>query len=263
MYSDYLNFVNTITDATIINSSFKSNHNYMGILEHVSKSQGNDYCKLVNELTKSLFPELTTEHINGFIAINDKFGNPEKHNLQLSNTTINCSPSSLRYIYHSLLVLDYYRKIEQPTCMVEVGCGYGGLFLAINYFANILNIQINHYYFIDLPEICSLIKNYLSLHRGKINISYSVHSAYNYGREIDTKDLFLISNYCFTEIEKEHRDQYIELLFPKTSSGFIIWQTIAGLPITDTYILNKKIVKVTEERPQTANQIFKNYFVYY
>ena len=147
--------------------------------------------------------------------------------------------------------------------MVEVGCGYGGLFLGICYFAKILNIKIEHYYFIDLPEICNLIDNYVSLHIDIINISYSTHSAFNYGSEIDKSDLFLISNYCFTEIEKEYRDKYIDILFPKVINGFITWQTITGLPIVQTYIINKQIYKIDEEQPQTANEVYKNYFVYF
>jgi len=147
--------------------------------------------------------------------------------------------------------------------MVEVGCGYGGLFLAICYFSKLFNIKIDHYCFIDLPQVSALIKNYLELHNESINIEYSIHSAYNYGADINQTDLFLISNYCFTEISSEYRNKYIETLFPKISNGFIIWQTIFNCPIEDTSKINKTIEKVVEEIPQTASQERKNYFVYF
>ena len=115
------------------------------------------------------------------------------------NKQIVCSPTSLRYVLHSLLILKYIKGTSTRK-IVEVGCGYGGLFLGINYFSKILNITIDNYYFIDLPEICGLIKNYLELHKGDININYAIHTADNYGADIDETNLFFISNYCFTEI---------------------------------------------------------------
>jgi len=264
MYNSYLNFVSNITKNTISNSNFKSNKNYNGILEHVSNEQGKQYIKLINETITTLFPEISFENIKDFIIINDKYGIPQKEHFTFPDkTTVICSPTSLRYVYHSLIILNYYKLSNNTKNIVEVGCGYGGLFLGLCYFSKILDIRIDHYYFIDLPEICILIDNYISLHKDIINISYSTHSAFNYGSEIEEKNLFLISNYCFTEIEKEYRDKYITNLLPKVTNGFIIWQTVFNLPITQTNILNKKIYKIEEEKPQTATIQNKNYFVYF
>jgi hypothetical protein len=192
------------------------------------------------------------------------YGYPEKYAFRFSDGSITmCSPTSLRYVYHSIVILNYYKLKNKTKNVVEVGCGYGGLFLGISYFSKIMNITIDHYYFVDLPEICSLISNYLSLHKNIINIRYSIHSAFNYGTDIDKTDLFLISNYCFTEIEKHHRDMYVAVLFPKVITGFITWQTLFGVSITDTTMINKKIDKIVEEQPQTANIVKKNYFVYF
>ena len=264
VYNCYLKYVSDITKNNILESNFKSNENYNEILEHVSKTQGEQYIKLINETINSLFSEISIENIKEFIIINDKYGYPQKETFTFfDNSNIICSPTSLRYVYHSLLILNYYKLTNNTRNIVEVGCGYGGLFLGICYFSKILNIKIDHYYFIDLPEICNLINNYISLHKDIINISYSTHSAFNYGSEIDIINLFLISNYCFTEIEKEYRDNYITTLLPKVTNGFIIWQTIFNLPITQTNIMNKKIYKIDEEKPQTATIENKNYFVYF
>jgi len=264
MYNSYINYAQNITQHNISTINFKSNNNYNGILEHVSNEQGKEYIDLINETITSVFPEISIEDIKGYLILNDKYGDPKKHTFILSdNSTVRCSPTSLRYVYHSLLILHYYKFRNNKLDIVEVGCGYGGLFLAINHFAPILNISIGHYYFIDLPEICDLINNYISAHRDMINISYSTHSAFKYGSEIDKTDLFLISNYCFTEIEQKHRDKYIEILFPKVMHGFIVWQTIFGLPIAYTSMLYKQIYKIEEESPQTATVMQKNHFVYF
>jgi hypothetical protein len=260
MYSEYQNSVNNILKTNNLN--FKSDKAYNSILEHVSYEQGKSYISLIIELINEDFKEITFDNINSYLFMNDKYGNPKKETFMFNDKKIICSPTSLRYVLHSLLILKYFKKTE-TTKFVEVGCGYGGLFLAINYFSNLLNITIDNYYFIDLPEICGLIKNYLELHKNDIKINYSIHSAYNYGLDINENELFFISNYCFTEIEEIHRNNYIKNLFPKVLNGFIIWQTIFNLPIKNVNIIGKPVKRICEEYPQTATISKKNYFVYF
>ena len=262
MYSNYTKFVNDIINSD--NFSFKSNKLYNSILEHVSVEQGKSYIFLIQQFILENFPEITFENINEYLLINDKFGYPTKENFVYNDKEILCSPTSLRYVLHSLVILKHI-KDTNSTKIVEVGCGYGGLFLAINYFSKLLNIKIDNYYFIDLPEIINLIKKYLLLNEKNININitYSFHSANSYGNDIDDNNLFLISNYCFTEIDSEHRNNYINYLFPKLTNGFIIWQTVFNLPISNVNMIKKNIINIVEEYPQTASQDNKNYFVYF
>jgi hypothetical protein len=259
MYEKYLEYILEITKSDISNINFKCNLNYNSILEHVSYEQGKEY--ISNIVT--FFPDIKFENIEEFVTINDKFGNPNKYEFNYLNNCLICSPTSLRYVFHSLIILKYYENRNVSKNIVEVGCGYGGLFLSICYFSKLLSIQINHYYLIDLPEIGCLIQKYLELHNLNANISYSVHSAYDYGKDILNNNLFLISNYCFTEISNEKREKYISTLFPKVNSGFIIWQTIFSLPITNLNIIKKNIIKIEEECPQTATVKEPNYFVYF
>ena len=260
MYSSYQNSVNNILKSNDLN--FKSNKSYNSILEHVSFEQGKEYISLIIEIINEDFKEITFENINDYLLMNDKYGNPKKEIFFYNNEQIICSPTSLRYIFHSLIILKYLKDISNKK-MVEVGCGYGGLFLAINHFSKILNIVIDNYYFIDLPEICGLIKNYLELHKNIIDINFSIHSAYDYGLDINENNLFFISNYCFTEIEEIYRNNYIKHLFPKILNGFIIWQTVFNLPINNVNIIGKKIKQIVEEYPQTATIEKKNYYVYF
>lgn len=260
MYSEYQKSVNDIIKSKDLN--FKSNKVYNSILEHVSYEQGTKYIYLIIGIVNEEFKEITFENINDYLLINDKYGNPKKETFNYNNTQIFCSPTSLRYILHSLLILKHAKSITNNK-FVEVGCGYGGLFLAINHFSKILNIPIENYYFIDLPEICDLIKNYIELHKNDITINYSIHKANNYGLDINDTNLFFISNYCFTEINEINRNNYIKYLFPKILNGFITWQTIFNLPINNVNIIGKNIKHIEEEYPQTATISKKNYYVYF
>lgn len=260
MYDSYRHCVKDCLSSNDFN--FKNNTAYNCILEHVSAEQGESYIVFITKFVNETFSEITFKDINDYLVLNDTFGCPVKHNFIYNNTPICCSPSSLRYVLHALLILKHIKETGLNK-IVEVGCGYGGLFLAINHFSKILNIKISDYYFIDLPEITGLIEKYINLHKDILHINFSIHSAYNYGIDIDNTNLFFISNYCFTEIDNLHRINYIAHLFPKISNGFIIWQTIFGVPINNTNVLGKNINSIVEEYPQTANQIYKNYYVYF
>lgn len=254
-YKDYCNYLqsnNTFSD-------FKQHNNYCGILEHVSRELGDKYLSLIETEY-----DIPFEHIAEFVSINDTYGNPKKESFFSSkyNVLLECSPTSLRYIYHALVILQYYQT-TQLSEIVEVGCGYGGLCLAINYFADLLLIPIVKYHLIDLPDVCHLITHYLKKHESIVKIPFEMCESSTFGTTIVSNNLFLISNYCFTEIDHEYRDNYCEKLLPKVSHGFMVWQTCV-FPSMSTDILQKKIVNNVEERPQTClhtNNV--NYFVYF
>jgi hypothetical protein len=258
MYSKYIDFIKTINYQNSKNFNFKNNQEYTDILEHVTNEQGKEYLNLI----QSEFTNITEKQIIDYITINDMYGFPNKTIYELKNNRIiSCSPTSLRYIYHALLILKHY-KTTNTKDIVEVGCGYGGLFLAICFFSKILNIEINKYYFIDLPEVCNLIKHYLILNKDNITIEYEFHESDSIGKNINNNNLFFVSNYCFTEIDMQYRNNYINYLFPKCKNGFVIWQTIFGYNLQYAIDLFKNC-NINEEKPQTANETYKNYFVLY
>lgn len=256
MYDEYEKTIELSLKYDLTTVMFKNNYHYNGILEHVNYEQGTKYLELIlNE-----FPDILSEHIIDFVKINDRIGFPKKYTYNINNILLECSPSSLRYIYHSLIILKYYKE-KKTNEIVELGCGYGGLFLAISFFSKILGINIEKYYMIDLPIVCKLISKYLELNKDFISIKYEVLESTKYGFDLDSKDLFFISNYCFSEIDKIHSNLYVENLFPKINSGFIIWQTwFTPFEYIDKIFKNKI---VNEERPQTGNETFKNYFIYF
>ena len=67
-------------------------------------------------------------------------------------------------------------------------------------------------------------------------------------------NFFLISNYAFSEIDSEHQKQYVNILFPHISHGFLTWNMC---PLFDI----GKEVTVVQEKPQTDFATRANKFV--
>ena len=259
MYNNYLRYLNSILDQNIKNLDFKCNKDYIQILEHVNYDLGVEYIEFIENEFGNI---ISFENISDFININDKYGSPLTFlfHFLFYNKNIRCSPSNLRYIYHALVILHHFKKTNLKS-IVEIGCGYGGLCLAIVFFANILNIEINEYHLCDFPEVCHLTNRYLKINN--INIKFIFHDCHQYGQTIHNNELYLISNYCFTAISDEHRQNYVKYLFDKIKHGFIVWQTFFGVDIQHaSAIIKKPILSIIEEKPQTCNdKVKKNYFV--
>jgi hypothetical protein len=234
-YSDYEEFIHSIVkDGDFRN--FKSNPVYTNILEHVSSEYGKQYLYLIRVMFS-----IPDELIKEFGYMNDLHGMPTK---VVYDGNICISPTSLRYIFHSLLILRNMKSHRLTTVnIVEVGCGYGGLALAIYYFSKLVGIKVTSYHMIDLDAPSSLQKKYLELFNVDINVSY--HSASTYGKDVIGDNYFLISNYCFSEITSHHQEQYVKTLFPKCSHGFLTWNHI------DVYDFGKSMY-VENEYPLTG-----------
>jgi hypothetical protein len=263
IYDEYIGYLNDLDINNLHNNDFKSNSIYNGVLEHVSFDLGVKYANLIeNEYS------INYEDILGFVEINDRYGKPNKEKFLYKNKIISSSPTTLRYIYQALLILDHYKETACEN-MVEVGCGYGGLMLAINYFSQKNGIVVKNYHIVDLPEVCRLIHKYSSLNSENIHTNLSFHENDTYGKNIKDNNLFFISNYCYTEVNKTHNAQYSSVLISKTNNGFIVWQNggnHGAYPISQANdILNKTTTNIIEEKPQTDSGvgICKNYFVCY
>jgi hypothetical protein len=243
--SVYLTYRKSITDAFSWGNihTFKSNGDYTYVLEHVGQDHGNEYYRLI----KSEF-SIEDDKIGDFCRLNDSFGNPTKYFIPGCN--IRVSPTSLRYIYHTCLILEHIRSLDLTDLnIVEVGAGYGGLALCMNFFGS---DRIRSYTCIDLPEALQLQELYLSKFQMKFPVSFVPCSTF--GSSMDSTNLFMISNYCFSEISDTNRAKYSEILIPKVQHGFIVWNAI------DVYDFGKGSVRVVDERPLTDN---KNKYVYF
>lgn len=226
---------------------FKSHPRIIDMFEHVNAPQGWDYLHALRAETT-----LSQEIMQSYCAQNDRVGGGHKTQFGADWTT---SPSNFRYLYHAHLILTHLQHVKAteplptPITIVEVGCGYGGLCLAVLFLASHYGLSISSYHLVDLPAIGGLQQYYLSQHANALGdtvISY--HSAFDYGTTISGSGHFFISNYCFSEISAEHQAGYRQhLLNPaKVSHGLITWNHI---PVYD---FGFPILENVREEPNTA-----------
>lgn len=215
IYIKFNNYLHSICDKNDINN-FKNNESVTYMLEHVNYNQGLEYLSLI--ILKTPF---TKEDIINYCNINDKIGGGVKYDYNFIKT----SPSNFRYIFHSYLILNHIKNLNLNNLNIcEVGGGYGGLCLAIHYFANKYNININSYNIIDLQDVIRLQQLYINQNNNELNVNY--YNSINYGSDLNLDNLFLISNYCFSELSNDNQQKYIKVLFPKVSHGFMAWNMI-------------------------------------
>jgi hypothetical protein len=236
-YSQYESYIEAIVKENDL-SNFKSNPTYNHILEHVSPEYGYKYLQIIRNHFH--LPDVL---IKMFGHINDSIGGPQKI---MYDNDLYISPTSLRYICHALLILTHMKECGLTEAnIVEVGCGYGGLAYAISFFSSQLNVKINEYNFIDLNAPLQLQKSYME--KCKVDFPVFFHQASTFGEGLTGNDYFLISNYCFSEIEDHLQSRYIKTLFPKCTHGFLTWNHI------DVYDIGKQC-KVEEEYPLTGHK---------
>jgi hypothetical protein len=240
--NQYLKYLDIIANADSVINNFKSNDEYNAILEHVSHSQGQEY---LDHIRKSEFFAkfgLSDSDIIRMTSENDRIGNPRLSSYDFGQ----CSPTSLRYIYHGILALEHIMKKDiKQVKIVEVGCGYGGLFLIIDRLSKMCNVKLEKYYLIDLEPAILLQEKYLS--NFKIETEFTLHNASYSGSDLEDSDLYLISNYCLGEIGEELVNKYVIELFPKVSHGFLTWNTET---IWDS-ITNIQNLHIEQEYPLT------------
>jgi hypothetical protein len=246
-YSTYANFVKSKVESGDI-SNFKSHPDYTYMLEHVSYELGTEYLKCLMDHTS-----ISIQECMEFCTLNDSQGNPTMYSYTHKDVTFTCSPTSLRYLYHAHLILTHYESLGLPNInIVEIGGGYGGLFLAVQYLRLKYRVALESYTIIDLPEINALQKLYIE------NVPHSLQvdfvDATTYGKDIQKPNMCLISCYCFSEIDYTHQSRYIISLFPRIIHGFIAWNHIP------TYNFGFKFREVPEI-PLTAAKF--NKYVYF
>ena len=248
-YSPYRILVNKIIETNKTEWDFKSNSEYTQILENLGKYYGNLYLDQLNkQFTKFFYKH--KKYLIDLCEMNDLYGKPK---LRPFSSFIPCSPTNLRYILHSLLILTFMSNHKLNTIdIIEIGGGYGGLSLFIHKISALFKINITSYTIIDLPEISLLQKTYLDA----LNMTKNMHF-YNINNYKNLKkNSFLISNYAYSELAIELQQEYTEkILNPYISYGFLVWNYIE---LYD-FIKSKIILKEYEE-PDTSNNN-TNYYV--
>jgi hypothetical protein len=258
----YCNYIKTIEKQLLLDNPndyyFKSDKDYTPILEHCNLYKGNQYLFEIKKKYNKIYTDNKTFLIE-LCKKNDLYGKPYKSNIPHFTS---CSPSNLRYILHSFLILDYIKENKLNNIdFIEIGGGYGGLCFFIINLSKIFNITINSYTIFDLKQVSHLQNKYLEAldikneHCDAIALTplVSYYQLDNF-KNLKTNS-FLISNYAFSEISKELQDEYIvKIINPYTTYGFLAWNFINVY----NFVNNSKII-VEKEYPLTANRF--NYYV--
>ena len=241
IYASYQACINSFIDLDKSKWNFKSNPNYTYMLEHVNEHQGKEY---LNEI-KTKFNLFYTENKSFLIELciqNDLYGETIKYKFDDFDT---CSPTNLRYILHSLLILQHMTECGLTNVdIIEIGGGYGGLCFFLNKISNKLGISVNSYSIFDLPEPLLLQKRYLE---GSNLTNLRFLNISNFDKL--NKNSFLISTYAFSEIPMNFQIEYTnKVLNPYVSYGFLAWNGIAPYKFID----GKEIIW-EPEIPNTGN----------
>lgn len=219
-----------------INSSISDNNIYPAFCEIASKRKDifkvfrrvDVYCKIVGGgSAKSIERYINYIDIYGNkeykecvlsrYKIFDKYGMPYKHYGMINNKRIMMSSSTAM---HLKVILDLQTIFSQDKLdrIVEIGGGYGGLCSVIDAFYNFCSYQI-----IDLPQVNMLQEKYLELFN--LNNKVKISSCTEFG-ELN-EDVFLISNYAFSELSREMQDEYFDKVLSHSKYGYMICNNIS------------------------------------
>lgn len=156
---------------------------------------------------KRTFPVLL-EYMDRF-ASSDTIGNPQSYHYRIDKTEIDISSTTLRYIKVLADLMNLFGSLNNMN-IVEIGSSYGGQCKIIN------DIQkFKSYTLIDLPDVLALSEKYLNLH----NVNNFILRDINDISDLDYN--LCISNYAFTEVERNYQDLYVEKIIKKSSKGYI------------------------------------------
>ena len=251
IYLRYCNLVENIGKDDPQKWNFKSNPDFTYMLEHTSYDLGIKFLEKILEYNLS---EEDIKYIKLLITLNDSVGGSIKH--FYNHINMKCSPSNLRYIYHSLCALNYAKsKNLKELDIIEIGGGYGGLSFYMINLANLFGIDIKTYTILDRKEpilmikkYTGVLKKYLSAIKDMITVDvFNIDTDTNY-KQFLKKNSFMISTSAYSEIPRAIQEKYTkEVINTYTSHGWISWNAI---PIYD--FVEKSHISYTTEEPLTG-----------
>lgn len=239
----YIDICKRAFEDDAIFNNFKTFDQYTQILEHTSVEFGYDYLKILIEK----FENKNTLDILKKSCINDILGGTRIYSYNIGDQAINISPSTLYYTKIWSDIITLFGKTEKLN-IIEIGGGYGGQCLVANNFTG-----FNSWSIYDLPEVCNLQKKYLNKHNVK-NVSF--YESPLSGEELlnfNNHDL-LISNFSFSEVNREIQEQYLKLI-KSCKNGYMIMNYGWNLPNLYSVDELKQVInnlKIEEENPKTG-----------
>jgi hypothetical protein len=218
-----------------IYKNFRRYKSYFSILEHVPKNVGRDYLHMLVVSDKTLGTYKNSK-------IQNSFGNPIKYYFRRTGFT---SPTLLRYLKVLGEIQEIFGSMDGKS-VVEIGVGYGGQAGTI-----MQNTHVSHYYLFDLEEVNLLATKFL--HQLNIFTGFSCLDGRNPSSIMS--DL-VISNYAFSELNKEVQNTYLNNVLLNAKRGYITWNDLGYTHLDSLSIdeITEKIPnsRIIDEKPLTA-----------
>lgn len=232
----YPDFCKSAYENDSVFNTFRSNPKYLQILEHVSEFEGQQYLNIVKRDNPNLL-----NHVEKF-KTSDSVGSPNKRQFEIGYF----SPTTIRYIKVLSDLINQFGDLSGLD-IVEIGCGYGGQAKII---MDVFNVK--SYTLIDLKDALDLSKKYLT--NVGVDMSKIVFKTMA-ELEVSEYDLF-ISNYAYTECDKNVQLEYFDKTIAKTKKGYITANFINDIFNLD-YLKKEELLSMInnsyliEEEPKT------------
>ena len=187
-------------------SKFRKCLEYRLILEHVTKRFGKRYLEIALRNSNAL-------EYYGRIKIQNSIGNPVTFRYKNVSRT---SPTTLRYLKVLVDLIELFGPLDNKV-ISEIGVGFGGQAHAIA-----VNQNIQKYLLFDLPSVLELNKKFLGA-IGNLDKFEFIDGRNPSERNSD----LVISNYAFSELNREVQLMYLERVIPKAKMGYITWNELS------------------------------------
>jgi hypothetical protein len=206
-------------------NNFKRDDNYNFVLEHTDRNVGLGYINYIKNT------KIDLSKIDKFKQ-NDEQGSPIRYSYEEPYGLI--SPTTLRYIKVLSEIEMLFGSLDGKK-IIEIGVGYGGQSkMIMDYF------NVAEYNYVDLPEVLNLTQKYLKKY------NYENTNFYDYENLPDKEYDFIISNYAFTECNRDIQTIYLDKIINKSKMGYITGNYIGQFFNVDTmnkYEIQEKINK--------------------
>lgn len=219
-------------------SGFKRHPDYTEVLEHVNQIQGELYLNYIKQNSREIFDRIPD------FKCNDSYGGGMKFDYSGIGEI---SPTTLRYIKVLCDIKDKIGDLKGKR-VVEIGSGYGGQCLILKKFFGEIDYSI-----LDIEEASSLSAKYLEKNGQNVNI-IDISNLNSFKGNYD----LVISNYAYSELDKELQDLYYESMIENAKSGYLTFNFVSDFWGIDSYSekeilmkFSKKNIQVLDEFPKT------------
>ena len=203
----YLEICKLASNEPRVFANFKSAFAYKAILEHTGFHHGRSYEKIL--LDRGVSPA------REFLDLHSAVGNPETFTFKGFGKV---SPSLLRY-FKVASDLEIFFPGWKNRPIVEVGIGYGGQLAVMSNFG-----FVGRYFGIDLPEAGTLAKKYLE----QTDVRLSDCQILDNEQSVPAlSDYLFLSNYAFSELQRDVQERYFQKLVSSSTSGYVTWNDLA------------------------------------